>query len=520
MSVKRPNNLVSFGCLNPIQIVKKDGSTLTVPCRKCSYCRLHHAHVLSQFGSLEASQSDYILFVSLTYANNFVPKVSFEWFSNDLIGDDDDPTFNLRLFDSSTGELFDDLNCKKPSIDYVENVSRLYSKRFPAYFNGNQIPVCYQPHIRDFIKRLNSRCFRMFKKRSCFRYMYCSEYGPRTFRPHYHILFFCKSEQVRSFIYSAFCSYSSKSKRPVWPFGRVDAKYYTGHGCDYVTSYCQGLNTLSAVTFRSTFKSRCRHSQRLGFKALEDEFKRNRKNNPGEFVPFHFVIDGKDKLFCPSSVFENTFYPRCRNFGLLPMSEQLRYYTIAFEYAKRFPNFGLTSPTLLCEHILQEIDEFTSLYGHIEVDRFVSSKKVSNLPYYVKVFGSQFLRYDLTKLRNIVYYDCLISFKFLKAFNSFFSHGTSFSCFVDLINSYYRSKDTYYKKIDDKSINILIQLEDETALQYFEDDKQIDNDKTDYRSSPSFLAWTEYQNKRMVDFSKMKSLKDPYTNKPYTFKDI
>lgn len=520
MSVKRPNNLVSFGCLNPIKITKKDGSTLTVPCRKCSYCRLHHAHVLSQFGSLEALQTEAILFVTLTYSNNYIPKVSFRWTNTDLDPTEENPLFNLQLFDSSTGELFDDLICKKPSIDYVEKVSRLYSERFPAYFKGDEVPVCSQSHIRGFIKRLNSRCFRKFKERSCFRYMYCSEYGPRTFRPHYHILLFCKSYEVRSYLYNSLCPNKSNNFTSAWLFGRIDAKFYVGHGCDYVTSYCQGLNTLSALTFRSSFKSRCRHSQKLGFKALEDEFKRNRFCSPGVFVPCNFVVDGKDKKFCPSPVFESTFYPRCRDFKLLSTSEQLRRYTFASEYARRFRNFDLKTPTLLCDHILQEIDEFTSFYGHIKFDRFVSSKKVSNLPYYLKVFGSHFLLTDLSKLRNIVYYDCLISFKFLKAFSTFYSHGTSFSCFVELINEYYNSKEEYYKKIDEKSINILLNIEDETALQYFEDDKQIDDDKTDYRSSPSFQCWIEYQNLRMEDFSKMKKLKDPFTNKPYTFKDL
>lgn len=518
MSVSRPANLINFGCLNPLKITKKDGSSITVPCRCCSYCRLHSSFIVSQLGSLEASECNHILFVTLTYNNQSIPKLNFQWHNPDLFSSEinDDTIFNLQLFDENTGEIVDDLCCKKNTIDYAEKVSRLYVSRFPKYFKNSQIPVIKQSHIRDFIKRVNSRCFRKFKQRSLFRYLYCSEYGPRTYRPHYHILFFCKSEAVRHFIYqSLYPSLFSKSRSP-WLFGRVNAKYYSGHGCEYLTSYCQGFNAISAITSRSSVRSRCRHSQKLGFGALFKKFRI--LDFPSNYVQYHFEIDGKAKILCPSSGFENTFYPRCRNFGFLPLTEQYKYYTFADYYIKRFKEFGLNSPTLLCNHIIQEIKEFRDYYGIIDLDKHSDTSNIPDFPYYLKIFGCDLLQCDLNKLRNIIYYDCSISFKFLKSFNFFNSNNkilSSFASLVRLINRYYKSKNDFYHEKDKRSISILENLGDETALQYFEDNREISDDYTDYRSSPSFLCWKNYINLCFEDSSKMKKIKDPFTNKSY-----
>lgn len=514
MAVKRPDNLVSFGCLHPILISNSHGEQITVPCRRCAYCRMHAAQILSNLGSLEALNTP-ILFVTLTYSNEYVPKINYSISDAEMIKDEDFPRYKLSLF-TDDGEITDELITNQYTVDHVKKVSTFYSKRFPKFFRENQIPVLKISHVRDFIKRLNSRCYRKFKERQNFRVLYCGEYGPKTNRPHYHILFYCKSDLVRCFLYRA--CYSSSFGQYAWPYGRTDAKYYTGHGASYLTEYVQGLSTLSDVYCRSTYKSFCRHSRYFGLRPIIDLFKAAGGVASSKFNEYHFQIDGKDKLFHLPHNFENTVFPRCRDFVRLSTTEQCKRYTFAYRYFKDYPKWQLNSPSILADFIIQQVKDFRDFYGYQNVDIHSHTNMYWDIPYYFKVFGYHLIDYNLDKLRSRIYNDCIISFKFLRSYENLpCDMYYSFLDFVNIINRYYKNKDTFFQKMDAESLATLISIDDDTATDYFYNDRQISTDVTDYRSSPSFAAWTKYNIARFYDKSKAKKLKDPFTNKSYNY---
>lgn len=122
-------------CLSPLTIKVSDyrgNRTIQVPCGKCVEC-------------LKTKQNDYMVriveemqqagkscFVTLTYSNDTVP--------------------------------------------YIER-------------EGKRFNVVWKDDIKDWIKRFRTNYERKTGKKGI-RYFLCSEYGPKTHRPHYHAIFF------------------------------------------------------------------------------------------------------------------------------------------------------------------------------------------------------------------------------------------------------------------------------------------------------------------------------------------
>lgn len=62
-------------CLHPVR-VERNGSVITVPCGKCAACRLGRADLLSMLCDIESSQSKLVYFGTLTFSDEFVPKMN------------------------------------------------------------------------------------------------------------------------------------------------------------------------------------------------------------------------------------------------------------------------------------------------------------------------------------------------------------------------------------------------------------------------------------------------------------
>jgi hypothetical protein len=68
-SVKTPH----LGCLHPVKNIRH-GVLQLVPCGKCAACQIARSNVLTQTCHLEDTSSRYCMFVTLTYAECYVPR--------------------------------------------------------------------------------------------------------------------------------------------------------------------------------------------------------------------------------------------------------------------------------------------------------------------------------------------------------------------------------------------------------------------------------------------------------------
>lgn len=169
-------------CLNPITIVNPtkyislkhpDRYLLQVPCCKCAECQQVQSNqwfyrAWYEFRDIMQMPNSFVQFDTLTYSNRSLPYIS----------------------------------------DFVDVPNSLDFS-------------CFNPrHWRQFVTNLNTQVARRYKKRVSFRYFMSSEYGSeqKTFRPHYHVLFF---------VHGAISPVEwSRLVAELWSYGRTDGSPY------------------------------------------------------------------------------------------------------------------------------------------------------------------------------------------------------------------------------------------------------------------------------------------------------
>lgn len=221
-----------FACQNP-QKVKNPytGDWLYVPCGKCALCKSKRAAHWTERLEFERSCHPYCLFGTLTYNEDFLPKV--------YLTDD-------GFLDGRSGELipFNEIQ------DYVDTDSIKFVR------SRGFLPVGDVRDTQLFIKRLRER-IRVGKSSGCpdsidrpedryCRYFLVNEFGPSTFRPHYHFLIFTASkwfaEHAKSIVSACWSTDNrySDSKE----LGIVDVQNVQTSASAYVASYLNSFTDL------------------------------------------------------------------------------------------------------------------------------------------------------------------------------------------------------------------------------------------------------------------------------------
>lgn len=203
-------------CLNPKYITNKyTGEKIAVRCGKCVVCRNTKSALWVQRLEQESYNHRYTYFVTLQYDEQHVPQM--------VLLDKKDSLSFPSYFDSFTQEVI--------SLDDVsyDGIKRNRQKEVEFCLNTKVLNVLSKRDVQLFVKRLRE-LIRKIDKNARIRFFICGEYGPQTFRPHYHCLFFFEEEWI--------------SKRfeelllRVWPHGFVfDPHPITGDASEYVASY-------------------------------------------------------------------------------------------------------------------------------------------------------------------------------------------------------------------------------------------------------------------------------------------
>lgn len=210
-----------------------------VPCGKCSACINRKATVMVTRLNVEAQCHPYTLFCTLTYDNEHLPVLSYRApYLTDLSPLRVHP--KLGIFNVDIEEELHQLHTSRE-----ENaISFEYIKRCQTLFGG--LPYLSSVDIQRFFKRLRSNISRNFKKQfhnetiiPKIRYYAAGEYGPSTFRCHWHLLLFIDSEWLAQNVVELV--------RESWKFGFVDASFVEHNASDYVAKYLNCLSSLPAV---------------------------------------------------------------------------------------------------------------------------------------------------------------------------------------------------------------------------------------------------------------------------------
>lgn len=206
------------GCLRPVRLRGRDRKVLDyVPCGRCPSClskkssswqsRLYHHLSCGAYTSV---------FITLTYDNDNLPLVTLSLNPDENTYEFDTFTFSklprvdsvslsgpTRVYDNSSIDI-SSLNeyLSRYSADYIDETFphfALSHNELITFDHEPRFAVCYKKDIQDFVKRLRISISRNPEFQSLdteMSYFICSEYGPKTFRPHYHGVLFFRNSRI------------------------------------------------------------------------------------------------------------------------------------------------------------------------------------------------------------------------------------------------------------------------------------------------------------------------------------
>ena len=181
-------------CEHPVRILNKStGDYMFVSCGHCQHCRHSYTLKWQERLQLESKASKSVLFFTLTYDNLHVPTVCYDL----------DRSFCAT---SNRVSSFYVPNCSENLLNFIPYV------KSDNINQSTDVAVVSKYDVQLFLKRLRRNIeydkeallSQVSQSDREIRYFICSEYGPRTYRPHYHGLLFFKNKSVADAVKSCY----------------------------------------------------------------------------------------------------------------------------------------------------------------------------------------------------------------------------------------------------------------------------------------------------------------------------
>lgn len=228
------------------------------------------------------------------------------------------------------------------------------------------------PQFKGLLKYVNYRDYQLFAKR--FRkYLFTkigsyekissfvvSEYSPKTFRPHFHILFFFDSDEVAKNIRQAVFQ--------SWKLGRVDTQLARDSAGSYVSGYLNSVVSLPGIFTDVSFtKNKSRFSKLFGYESFRKTIEVPEQAVERLSERIRFVRNGKSCEFTPPLSYISRLLPRfvpySSNFAVETRTV-LRSIRGVLQLFRRNEPFKEETPTNLSEFIHCYIVTLYEKYGY------------------------------------------------------------------------------------------------------------------------------------------------------------
>lgn len=397
MTEKEREKYLATECFHPRKVTNKyTHETLFVRCGTCPSCLVHRSNIQCALISNMSSHFKYAYFFTLTYSDEFIPRVSLEVVERcgaeseiDAYMPDSDPRHLpyddsryqiaatylprsgcFRVHDSGrvrdfsetedTYQFLHTFSGKEVRDLLVASNSRYdFARRCvvsPSIDECRNEVLVLNPYDQNlFFKRLRKLIAEKYDEKIC--YYLVSEYGGRTYRPHWHGILFFNSDALTSSI----CELVSKS----WSYGRTDCSLSRGSAAGYVASYLNSFVDLPDFFNRhKEIKPRSYHSKGLSVNSLfcqSSDISKVQEVASSCFDGFSVPINGEYVTVKPSRSYERTVFPRISDpvfsnpycfadlffgaftasnrlirDGYISIDESLSTYEISKRYAKRY----------------------------------------------------------------------------------------------------------------------------------------------------------------------------------------
>lgn len=380
-----------YGCFKPKRVINQyTGAVLYAPCRDCDFCRNRRSYELSdriEREFLNAGATADVLFVTLDYNNEGIPVYAYNedtgyWLSNreDYTSCyDDDGVLSVELAcsaglrylpikDSELGEYYYPVKYGNKlafgHLCYPDVLKWMHAVRDKFAYDFGEVKVRGKlvPRSEEVKELFGELSYEEVK----FRYFLCGEYGPTSFRPHYHLLLWF-GRRYTDEQYRYLCKVLSSN----WSFGRTVVKAATSRGVkNYLASYVTSSAGLPEVLRAKSLRPFCTFSKapiigayHLGkdeiFQMLDTGVTKVSEWNSEE-KEFTDVL--------PASSLYVRYFPRCRRFAYETRAYKLRVYRYIYDYYR-----GLQVAKAI---------EVANSYGFIGYNRQVCIDILSSVPYH------------------------------------------------------------------------------------------------------------------------------------------
>lgn len=456
-------------CLRPIKIRTLNGSSLVVPCGHCEACYNSKDYQNTLQCRLESQSHKYTYFITLTYSNEFVPRALIHTIDNVHYLVDEDGVILTHCYQTDST---------------IKTIDKIVTK---TKLDGN-IPYLKKRDAQLFIKRLRKFIYGKFKEQV--RYYLVGEYGPKTFRPHYHLLLWFENEQVAQNL--------SQIVSSCWRYGRVDVQSSLGDAAAYVAGYVNGNSYLPLLYDEKSTRPFRIHSIFLGAKFLQVQKKEVYAMSPRDFNTISMPIGKNIKTFAPWRSLTSYFFPKCRKFNEVPSHVRYQIYSAYLRISTERKISGISEiAKRLTDEFFHKKEDYTEtqklIYHICDYQYYVSSAK----------------KYDYDKESD-----------YLRLFNSIYNvlrtsyHFLVFVC-ENLTYEERQKKikiiEDYYKFVDAESLNKMLNYQQELSYEHEEDYQSFYinyHEEKLYKQNPTFKEFYNFNKKLSLDRVKHKKLND------------
>lgn len=367
-------------CLHPIKVFNKyTNDVIYAPCGHCYSCLKNKSNRDTSLAMNIASNFKYCYFVWLSYEDQYLPYMEFK--SVDPLDDTRSnylfssinrslrihvPNGKDRIIEDSPFEFTHSMTSSEYQDIIVKSHGRYDFLRkcvvYPRFEDcDNRIPYCNVSDCQKFLKRLRFHSKNKYNEE--IRFYGVSEYGPRTYRPHWHLLLFFNSDELTSSIQQLV----SES----WSYGRTTCELSRGGSSSYVASYVNSNVCLPSLYIQhKEIRARSLHSKGYGNNhvfptqaSIHDFDKMSSILLNGESI----FVNGKAKQIYPSRAYKCTVFPRFSNLVCESPYSSAYLFSAAFFAPERLIRFGYLDITY--DKAVSPVSELAHAYTDFFLDR-------------------------------------------------------------------------------------------------------------------------------------------------------
>lgn len=319
-----------FTCENPRTIITKDNRKMVVSCGHCRACLVQKQRSKTIACNQQEAISKYCFFVTLTYNKYSVPCMYPVYCKDKATGKQ-----YIELYDEDTGEFLGN-----------PYYSHLLCKKIINRTDDKKLHYARYSDVQKFYKRLRRKIeYSNLYNNEKIKYYSVSEYGPRTFRPHFHILFYFDNSKLAQNFGQIVCS--------CWSLGYSYTTLSQGHVSSYVASYVNSITSLPELFKSIATNPKSSHSSFLGIPIYEDSFKEIYKNEPSRFVRIveSRKSDGTSSFSSPWRSYKAYAFPKCYRYNSKDVHSRIATYNGLFSLYRRY---GEGTATYYAEKIIED----------------------------------------------------------------------------------------------------------------------------------------------------------------------